>query len=334
MSKKRVLLIDGDIICYRIAAICEDRSVNVLHKKSNKSKVFKTRTEFKDFLSTKQLEYTPSDYEITDQQTINEDMDYGFLLSNQIKAMTENLWPDTVEVYLDGGDNFRQKLPLPTQYKSSRSTQLTPLLRKTCKDYLVRKHGAVLVRGCEVDDVVIYKGYEYLNQGCDVIIGTADKDSHSYSGLSLYNFTHDKPEVVKIPELGELYIDDKDNVRGYGFIFYCLQLAIGDKIDGFRPTELCGVKYGEKSAYKALKDCTSEQEALQIVISLYRKWYPKPLTYVDCFGVTQYSTWKDLISLYHQCVRMKATKDDALVFNDFAKQYGVDLDNYNDEGEP
>jgi hypothetical protein len=331
---KRVLLIDGDILCYRIAAICEDHSINVLHKKSKKSKIFKTRTEFKDFLTAKQFEYVATDYEITDQQTVNEDMNYGFLLSNQIKAMIENLWPDIVKVYLDGGDNFRSKLPLPTQYKSTRSTQLTPLLRKACKDYLVRKHGAVLVKGCEVDDTVIYKGYEYLNQGYDVIIGTADKDSHAYSGLSLYNFTHDKPEVVKIPELGQLYIDDKDNVRGYGFIFYCLQLAIGDKTDGFRPTELCGIKYGEKSAYKVLKDCTSEQEALQVVISLYRKWYPRKVAYVDCFAAPQFSSWKDLISLYHKCVRMKSTPDDPLVFNDFAKQYGVDLANYNDEGEP
>jgi hypothetical protein len=294
--------------------------------------VFKTRTDFKDFLSAKQFEYTPNDYEIIDQQTINEDMNFGFLLSNQIKAMTENLWPDIVEVYLDGGDNFRSKLPLPTKYKSTRSTQLTPLLRKACKEYLVRKHGAVLVKGCEVDDIVIYKGYEYLNQGYDVIIGTGDKDSHSYSGLSLYNFTADSPEIVKIPALGELYIDEKNKVRGLGTIWYCLQMLIGDSTDGFKPTELCKVKYGEKSAYSLLHDCKTEKEAIDIVIQQYKKWYPKPITYTDWSGKEHKD--KDFmffLNLYHSCVRMRETKDDCLIFWDFCKRFGINLNNYNEE---
>lgn len=331
MKKKRVLLIDGDILAFRISAICEDRSINVLHKKSKKVKVFKTRTEFKDFLSVKQFEYVPSDYEITDQQTINEGMNYGFLLSNQIKAMTETLWPDSVEVYLDGGGNFRNELPLPTKYKSTRSTQLTPLLRKACKDYLVRKHGAVLVKGCEVDDVVIFKGYEYLSQGHETIIASSDKDSRAYSGLSLFDFTQDNPEIVHIPTLGSLWIDDKNKVRGLGFLWYCMQILIGDVVDGFKPTELCNVKYGEKSAYSALKDCTSEQEALQVVIGKYLQWYAKSFTYTDCFGISHTATWKDMISLYHKCVRMRESENDNLVFQEFAKKYQIDLNNYKEE---
>lgn len=327
--KKKILLIDGDILCYRIAAICENRTINVLHKKSNKSRVFQTRTAFKEFLSAKSYDYVPDDYTIEDCQEINPDMNYGYLLSNQVKSITEQLWPDKVEIYLDGGNNFRSDLPLPTKYKSSRSIQLTPLLRKSCKDYLVRKHGAVLIGGCEVDDAVIFKGYKYLSEGHDVIVATSDKDASSYTGLKLFNFTTDNPEVVEIPSLGKLWIDDKGKVRGVGHLWYCTQLMIGDSVDAFKPTELCKVKYGEKSAYKALKDCTTEKEALDIVIKQYRAWYPEPITYVDWSGKEHKDkNFLFFLNLYHRCVRMREVEDDPLIFWDFCKRFDINLGDY------
>ena len=329
MSKKRVLLIDGDIIAFRTSAICENRTINVLHKKSNKFHVFQTRTEFKEFLSAKNYDYVPDDYIIEDCQEINPDMNYGYLLSNQIKSITEQLWPDKVEIYLDGGNNFRNDLPLPTKYKSSRSTQLTPLLRRSCKDYLVRKHGAVLIRNCEVDDAVIFKGYKYLSEGHDVIVATNDKDAGAYTGLKLFNFTVDNPEVIEIPSLGKLWVDEKGKVRGLGLSWYCMQMLVGDSVDTFKPTELCKEKYGEKSAYKALKDCESEKEALNIVIKQYKIWYPEPSTYTDWSGKEHKDkNFTFFLNLYHQCVRMKETEEDPLIFSDFCKRFDINLGDY------
>jgi hypothetical protein len=110
-------------------------------------------------------------------------------------------------------------------------------------------------------------------------------------------------------------------------------MLIGDLVDGYKPTDLTNpkVSFGEKSSYDLLKDCTSEQEALQLVIGKYLQWYPKQFIYKDCFGVQHQPTWKFVIGLYHQCVRMRETKDDELVFYDFAKKYGIDLLNYVEE---
>jgi hypothetical protein len=333
-KKKRIAIFDCDLLIYRVSAACENRSIVALHKKSGKSKVFKNRTEMENFLKEKGFTYVDNDFTVTDIQEVNEDINYRYILDNQIKTVTERLWQDETLFFVAGKGNFRDSLSLPKKYKGQREKTLAPLLRDSCKSYLKQKYKAKPVDEHEVDDEIIIQGYEYLKKGYDVVLITSDKDSHAYGGLSLYNFTTDNPEIVKIPDLGSLWLDDKNKVRGLGFLFYALQMGIGDLTDSYRPTELAGVKFGEKSMYSLLKDCTSEQEALQIVISLYRKWYPKPITYEDCFGVTQHSTWKNLISLYHKCVRMKATPDDPLVFNDFAKKYGVDLDNYNDEGEP
>ena len=328
---KRVVLVDADILVFRTSAICEVRTVDVKHNKSGRVKSFKNKTAFKDFLKEKDFVYVDSDYTITERQTLNEDLSYKFLLDNQIKSLKETLWPDEIRFLISGDNNFRYVLPLPSKYKANRDILLKPLVRQECKDYLIGKHKARVIHNQEVDDAVIWMGYEELDKGHEVIIITNDKDANAYSNLHLYNYTLEKPEIIKIPELGSLWIDDKGKVRGLGFLWYCQQLLVGDSTDNFKPVELAGIKYGEKSAYESLKDCESEQEALQVCISQFMQWYPKVITYTDCFGEVRKASWKDLISIYHRCCRMKSTADDQLVFKDFVKKYRIDLDNYLNE---
>lgn len=330
-KKKRIVLVDSDILVFRTAATCEVRSIEVKHIKSGRIKVFKHKTAFKDFLKEKEREYVEADYAFTEQQTLNEDLSYKFLLDNQIKSLKETLWWDEVRFLISGDNNFRDKLVLPTKYKGGRDNLLKPLLRQDCKDYLLGKYKAELIHGCETDDALVYVGYEELTKGNEVIIISNDKDSNCYTGLKLYNYTLEKPEITEIPKLGSLWLDEKGKVRGLGFLFFALQMGIGDLTDSYRPTEIAGIKFGEKSMYNLLKDCESEQEALQVVISQYMSWYPRRLEYTDWTGKTHSVIWKDLIDLYFKCVRMRETKDDPLDFKQFTKRYGVDLDNYLDE---
>jgi hypothetical protein len=333
VKKKRVVLIDGDILVFRTSAICESRSVEVLHNKSLKTKSFKNKTEFKEFLKAKDFEYVEQDYTFTDVQTLNEDMSYTFLLKNQLKSLKENLWWDEMRLLISGSNNFRDELPLPRKYKGNRDDTLKPLVRQECKSYLIGKYKAEVIDGCETDDALIYIGYEYLAKGYEVIIVSNDKDSNCYSGLKLYDYTKESPEIVEIPQLGSLWIDPKGKVRGLGFLHYCHQMLIGDLVDGYKPTDLTNpkVSFGERSSYDLLKDCTSEQEALQLVIGKYLQWYPKQFIYKDCFGIEHQPTWKYMIGLYHKCVRMRETEGDELVFYSFAKKYGIDLLNYVEE---
>lgn len=331
MKKKRIVIYDCDILIYRVAAACEERSITALHKKSNKSKVFKNRTEMKDFLSAKDYVYTLDDFEITDNQEINDSMNYRFILDNQIKTIYENLWQDETLFYVAGKGNFRDSLLLPTKYKGGRSSVMTPLLRNDCKDYLIRKHGAKVVNGHEVDDEIIIQGYKYLEKGYDTILVTVDKDSWASSGLRLYNYTVDNPVIEDIPALGALYRNEKGEVKGNGFLWGCFQHVYGDKTDSLCPYELAGTKFGQVAAYNLLKSCLTEQEALQACIRQFQTWYPKRFKYTAWNGVECDVTWKDMIDLYFKGIRMKQTHDDQLIFKDFALKYKIDLDNYVEE---
>ena len=51
---------------------------------------------------------------------------------------------------------------------------------------------------------------------------------------------------------------------------YGLQQLIGDTIDGFKPTELCGVKFGEKSALKLLETLVRPRERSSMVVKCIR----------------------------------------------------------------
>jgi hypothetical protein len=330
-KKKRVVLVDSDILIYRVAAACEVRSVEVKHNKSGRVKVFKNKTAFKDFLKEKSFEYVENDYTFMDLQQVNEDMSWQFILNNQVKSFKETLWGDELIFLISGEGNFRDDLPLPKKYKGNRDDMMKPLLRQDCKEYLKGKYKAVLINNEEVDDAIVWMGYEYLAKGYEVIIVTSDKDANAYSGLKLYNYTHEKPGIVEIPEFGSLWVDDKGAVRGLGFLWGCFQHVKGDVTDGFKPCELAGVKYGDISAYNLLKDCQNEQEALVKVCQQYQSWYPKQIEYKDCFGVKHLAGWKFLAGLYFKCSRMKTTKDDKVVFYDFAKSYGLDLLDWADE---
>ena len=116
------------------------------------------------------------------------------------------------------------------------------------------------------------------------ILCTGDKDSKAYSGLSLFN--PDKPEtgVQIIPNLGVILEDEKGKVRANGMKQYGLQMLVGDSVDGFKPTELCRVKFGEKSAMKLLEPCKTEKEVLEVVVQQYQEWYPTPFEYTAWNG--------------------------------------------------
>ena len=111
-----------------------------------------------------------------------------------------------------------------------------------------------------------------------------------------------------------------------GFKFFCHQMLIGDPVDNYKPTKICGAKFGEKSSLKALEKAMTEQECLQIVIDHYKKWYPSVVEYTDWEGTLHKTDWKGLIDLYFKCVRMKSTKEDLLDFKEFASKYGVNLE--------
>ena len=321
---KVIALIDLDTPVYKAAAAVEERGIIVTHSPTGVQKSFGTRTEFKDLLKSKDKIDKLSEYEIQDTQEAEPVENACRVLNNHIQIILDSFWCDEVVYMMSGKTNFRNDLPLPTKYKSNR-VALKPLLLKQVQTFAWKKYKAIVTQNEEPDDMQVWMGYEILKRGGIPILVTGDKDSKAYSGLSLFN--PDKPEdgVQVIPDLGSIWEDEKGKVRALGMKQYGLQQLIGDSIDGFKPTELCGIKFGEKSALKLLEPCKTEKEVLEVVVQQYQKWYPESFEYTAWDGKKIESDWKHMLGLFHKCCRMKETKDDPLIAYDFYKRYGVEL---------
>jgi len=321
---KTIAIYDGDALAFRASAALDNRSVLVKHLPSERTKLFKNRTEFKDSLVLKGLGYSSNDYEFIDQQNPEPLVNICNILKKQINKINESLFVDDYLVCLSGRSNFRDNLPLPSKYKGQREGLMRPVHLKAAKAYLWKNHPSLLADGHEADDDLVVKGYEYLSKGYTPILVSQDKDAFSASGLTLYDFTQDNPELIKVPEFGSLW-DTGKKITGNGFIWLCMQLKSGDAADNWKPSELTGKKYGEKSAYKTLKNCSTPKEALTDVIEQYEAWYTEPVTYTDWDGKEYTKDYKDIFDMYFKCARMLQYKDDPLDSVEFCKKYGVEL---------
>jgi hypothetical protein len=321
---KTIALFDLDTPIYEACAVCEQRDILVTHTLSSKTKVFKNRTEFKEMLTEKNKLDKIQEYTIEDRQQAEPLSHAVKILKNKIEQVHEYVWQDETEFLISGKDNFRSSLPLPTKYKSTRST-VRPLLLSELRKYAHKHYGALMTVMEEPDDTQIWRGYEELQKGNKPVIIATDKDSKSYSKLFLFNPSHPEKGVIQIPDVGTIEVDSKNKVRAIGMKQYGLQMLIGDITDAFKPTELCKVKFGEKSALKLLQDLTTEQEILEVVVQKYKEWYPSEFTYTSWDGTTVESSYKHMLHLYHCCVRMKEHKTQLPNFESFCTKYGVNL---------
>jgi hypothetical protein len=323
---KTILIVDADTIAFSAAAVCEDRSVEVTHIKSNRKKIVKTRTEFKEFLEKKAFPYNADDYIFTDLQENPNIASLQKIIKNKLAWMNSVHSPDEALIYISGEGNFRSDLLLPARYKSNRDNMIKPLLLRAAKDYM-HKLGAIKTHGEEPDDAIVYKSYEYMEKGYNVIVGSYEKDSRAYSGLQLWDYTGTTADTFTVPDFGSLRIEgDKKKVLGEGFIWYCFQHMRGDISDGYSPYQLTGTRFGEKGAYNLLKDCKNEQEALQAVIKQYITWYGTDnFKYTAWNGAEVQSNYKHLLDLYFKACRMKCKANDDLDFEKFCSKYNVTL---------
>ncbi len=107
-----ILLIDADILCYRIGFACEDESKKV---------ACRTMSNF-----------------LTD---IIEDL-----------LMDSDDEENEVELYLTGKGNFRFDYAVTAEYKGNRKKNKKPRHLATLRDHLVAEHGALITEGEETDD--------------------------------------------------------------------------------------------------------------------------------------------------------------------------------------
>lgn len=324
---KQAVIIDGDVLAFRVASVAETRHISALHKSSNTTREFQNRTAFKTFLKDKGIEFNKDDYEITDIQVdLGEEL-VKSIARDQLQSIRTNLFPDVVEIHLSGKNNFRESLPLPVKYKGNRAETIKPLNLKKCRDFISSLHPTIIANGMESDDTMVISGYKYKKAGFDSILVTNDKDARAYSGLYLYNYTQEEPELKLLPEIGELVKTKSSSgattVKGDGLKWFAFQWLTGDSTDNYKPTQLCEQSFGDVGAYNLLNDLNKPEDILLSVVKKYREWYPEQFEYTDWEGKKHTATADTMLDLYFKCARMKVTKRDALDYRKFLKSYNL-----------
>lgn len=166
-----------------------------------------------------------------------------------------------VRLFLTSSDksNFRfgiveTKGPKGMGYKAGRPPR--PIHYEAAREYLL-KNGAEEVFGYEADDALC------MHQTKDTIAVHIDKDINMVVGKHL-NWVEMK--FYDVPEgLGTVTLNDKGKAIGRGLKYFYHQLLTGDATDN-----ILGIKgIGDKTAFVALEDCTTEKECLERVMHAY-----------------------------------------------------------------
>lgn len=325
-STKPLVAVDCDTLLYASTAACEERSIAVLHEPTGKTKEFKNRTEFKEWMKNREKEITP-DYKITDQQSPQPLENALQIVKQRTEKILDNF--SDCEVILCAGDreNFRAKLPYPTKYKKNRDTTLRPLLLKDVHSYFHRKYKSVIADMHEVDDEVGILTYEALKHGREGIVLSPDGDSRQFDGVKLGKYNDDTLSCISVGFIPEVKWTDGE-FDSYGFPWTVMQAAVGDATDGLNPTYLANRRYGEKGFYNEVQNMKSPEEFALHLIEKYREWFPSKFEYTAWDGRLMKADWKFMLNLYWKGTTMKRVRNKEPDFLRFIKekekQYGFD----------
>lgn len=328
------LIFDADSIAYKAAAANETRTIKSIHIETKVPEFWDNRTAFKKYLAT--TDHTPEMYEIVDVQDARHSSYGKSLIREMIKGYHNRTNISKGTIYIGGTDNFRDLIPLPMEhtvtvgkfagsatlggrYKGKRDDTIRPVQLKELRNWMIEELGAIVVNGMEVDDmgsIRAYKGWKD-NKG-RIIQVTEDKDALQCTGY-LWNPAK-MPQPVLIQGFGELHPEGK-GVKGTGRLWLYYQSLYGDAVDCYHGCSLAKIaadkrgeamQYGEQAAYKLLKDCTNDKEALTAVYNQYRSWYPEPVTYMAHDGLVYTKTALEIMQMYFDCAHMRRWEDDRI----------------------
>lgn len=293
MPNERIAVVDGDLLAFKCAAVTEKRSVIATHKETLDKYEFYTATDFKSWASD-----TADQYDLEAIRTPEPIANTLRSIKTKLNSIINACKADSYHIVISGEDNFRKNIPLPSQYKNTRSDAGKPVNLAEAKEYLIKHHNAEVAVG-EADEVLVAYAYQGWKDKEVVIQCSIDKDAYHGPGW-LFNWdSMAEPELIE--GFGSLYINEAGTIKGQGRVFLYFQMAFGDPIDAYKPCELAKVKYGEKSAYKLLKDCNSDKQALEALVQQYKKWYPAPLTYRAWDDELHTKNWLEIWQMYADC---------------------------------
>jgi hypothetical protein len=257
------LNIEADEILYRAAFAVETKGYKITLKSGGSKDLGSkyTKTKIKQMMLTKDktldVDYTLEAYPVV------EPVSYCLrILKNTLQRLSKH---GDLRLFLTSSDksNFRFNVvetegPKGMGYKAGRPPR--PVYYQEARNYLL-KQGATEIHGYEADDALA------MFQKEDTIAVHIDKDINMVAGKHL-NWV--SMEFYDVPKgLGTVTMNDKGKAVGRGLKYFYHQLLTGDATDN-----ILGIKgIGDKTAFVALEDCTTEQECLERVMQAYMLKY-------------------------------------------------------------
>lgn len=322
MSKFTTAIIDADYIKYMAAACGEKRSIVVINKSSGDEYRFKTRTEFcgrtanknggwlGEHNLAKDTNLSAEDFIITDVQDKLDFENCTNVIDFQIKKALQTLGTNKYKTFIGRGDSFRVERSTLLKYKGQRTTQLKPLYLTDVEDYIINKYNADVVTGIEADDMCVMECYKQP----DVILIGVDKDYYGQP-VKYYN-VNTNAGTINCDCFGKLALNDKKEVKGYGRLHLYYQVCAGDKSDNYCANAASDVKWGEMSAYNALKDCKNDKEAWLAVEKVFKLLYPEPKQFTGWRGDTLHINWEYVMNECFDMARMWRFENDYVKASD------------------
>lgn len=328
MNNSPTICFDYDFLLYQAACVVEKRKIKVTNKITNEELTFKSRTEFYGHWKKKEggwlaeinksraSPYSVDDFLIEDTVDIEPIDNAIYILNNSIKAICSTLDVKNYYGYTGKGETFRHDVATLLPYKGNRENLQKPVYLDDLKDYIVRKHNATIVKYYEADDYCSMDAYDAYfkfketgNLSDKLITVAVDKDAKGTTGF-LFN-PHDMFEPLEISGLGELS-KENSKISGHGRAWFYFQVAYGDPSDNYKPSCLSKKEVGEVAAYNALKDCKSDKEYWQALISFYKDLYPEPVTFTNFREDRLTIDWQYILQEIVTLAHMKRFKEDKI----------------------
>ena len=164
-------------------------------------------------------------------------------MHESIRTMCEKTQSENYIPFLTSTDKSNFRYTIFPEYKANR-TQPKPRHYDTLREFLIERHGAVVVYGEEADDRL------GILQTEETTIGSIDKDLDQVPGKH-YNFVQDRHYFIT-PEQGLFKLYE--------------QILTGDRIDNI--PGIHGI--GPKRAYKLLEKCSGGVDMYRACVEAYR----------------------------------------------------------------
>lgn len=134
-----------------------------------------------------------------------------------------------------------------------------PVYYQELRQYLIAKHGALVVPWGEADD------WLGVNPKPMTVVVSIDKDLLM---LPAYHYRLTSEKLLEAKDPGQLWIsEDRKKLLGVGFKWFCTQMLMGDSIDNIKKPQK---GFGPVAIYELLNPAIKIQRMWEIVVAHYR----------------------------------------------------------------